>query len=89
MKRAMTEVSPDVPGSWWACDYPERPPDGLMFFHLMSCRGCLVAAEVLLNRVDPFHESVPRWHRLIAVLSGETQAAGMDDATSSREADHG
>lgn len=35
------------PGSWWACQCPERRPDGLMCIEF-RCQRCVIAAQAYL-----------------------------------------
>jgi hypothetical protein len=41
---------------WIACEYPERPADGNMLYHLIfdrPCVACQMKAEAELRRIGP------------------------------------
>jgi len=63
------------PGGWVACEYPERPYENRRTaFHNRPCRACLIAAEMVLNRMNPLTtdpDNMAAWHEMIAVLAGE------------------
>ncbi len=60
-----------IEGGWWACEYPERPPEQLLTRYDSECRACMIHARaVLMNAGD---QSVIRlineeWE--IGILSG-------------------
>lgn len=47
MKRKSNHAGPPEAGPefWWACDYPERPPDSFVTFEFI-CDACMIAMEV-------------------------------------------
>lgn len=48
---AMGGINVDIGAAWIACDYPERPPDKDVMYHVMPrCHGCDVAEEAANRR---------------------------------------
>lgn len=37
------------PGEWWACEHPERPPDGFWtVYYAGECRACRIALQAAI-----------------------------------------
>ncbi len=51
----MDELTAAAMPFWKACEYPERPPDEWMSFHLRPrCQGCVLAATGLKANFERF-----------------------------------
>ena len=77
-------------GDWWACEHPERPYQaGYTCFHNVACRPCLIAAEVVLNKINPLTTDplvLESWHETIAVLAGEIESTQLEEHWADRMA---
>lgn len=63
---------PLLDGHWWACDYPERHPDGLCMMHSTGCRACLITSCALGVQMGDFLATVgPEMATAFGLVEGD------------------